>query len=1138
MASMYNQVEERIKNAQNELKHLEEEQQALRNEEKNMPRDSYIREELSLRNHITAQENIIRDNQIILNAYNAARNSILDLRKLHDLYDTERDSQIRKEINEEIEAKEKELQHSRDLLPEELQEELRASILNDMEERQHHNSENTIVPRPITNQTSTTVNQTENQSSTIVEEEQQINEEQETISNQTEVQKERNINDELQEARQELEQARKDYQDSIEKMQEIYRNEQNRFEEGEWNTTSLTGFDEFVEEYIAKMEVENSKFVDAQRRIERAQRKIEQLSKIDNVERVRQEQKVRELSISDVQYNRIVEAVSKRNIYAKVLEQQGLGEIIHKRGGRTKAEREKVNAAKQELIDKLVAVQQKQTEEINIKETIDMLYNTQLTAKQTSESRKIKLTKKATENITETVEKTPKRIVKDPTYQPTYTPGKAPADVPRITARPAPLGLPAGTTPLALPAGTTPLALPAGATPLALTAGKNKQHQIQQQMPTPKQKNIPVEPKIQPKASASEIKPKVTTPAKPVVTPKMQPTPATKPLAVVKPNVPQKNPTNTQSQKKQPQTGLMTIMEKLTKGLDITRTDGKAYKASNIKVAENFKNELSSGNYLYNIVHLVPAIVKVPVQFLTKVSGKLRYNKESKHRMKVLKSRIEKLSEEEIETIYNEYRGNRVIQERFPSAINILLEEKIQNHIMGKVTAINTQLEKDYADIYKTIKQLEATDAKLRDRTISPEQRQQLRQYRAKLISGKSEQVQRIRNNYVTAENLLSGGLQGFSQDMKAASTKLSCVGKRFAKDHDLDQELLAKQARLERAERQAIADGNDEMALRVFVQAEAVLSEETKISNSLAGKRSTGKKYYSPLAERLDYRDDPFVRDLFTTIAVTSAALTSVNSLRGNSRQEINAANQQITEANQQLADAQKLVNTIKGKQTTFKDGMEAQAVQTSTNITGQVERATLDAHNWAIGSRAYNNADATGHAFYNEVFENTQTAMTDISTQYASGAITQAEALGMMRDIANGAQTKLNAVSTECITIFNEYAKTHPGFNLTALTEGVKYITQHPNAITDMNNAIVDISNMADGLTFTQIEALKAAPTSMIAPLVNAASVAALAGNVSTTMTKNVKSGKYGNSVTKMVEEYVQNTQKDKEQQNANQK
>ena len=321
-------------------------------------------------------------------------------------------------------------------------------------------------------------------------------------------------------------------------------------------------------------------------------------------------------------------------------------------------------------------------------------------------------------------------------------------------------------------------------------------------------------------------------------------------------------------------------------------------------------------------------------------------------------------------------------------------------------------------------------------------------------------------------------------------------------------------------------------MALRVFVQAEAILSQETEISNSLVGKRSTGKKYYSPLAERLDYRDDPFVRDLFTTIAVTSAALTATNSLRTTNQ------SQEIQMANHQLKQAQELVDTIKGKQSTFQEGMKAQSVQASTNITGQVERATLDAHNWAIGSARYNNVDAAAHAYYNEVFQNTQTAITDISTKYSSGAITQVEALTMMRDIANSSQVRLNTVSQECLTVFNEYAKTHPGFNLTALTEGVKYITEHPNAITEMNNAVVDVSNMAEGLTFTQIEAIKTAPQSMISPLVNAASVAALAGTVSTTMTKNVKSGKYGNSVTKMVDEYVQTSQQQTQNQNTNQR
>ena len=55
-------------------------------------------------------------------------------------------------------------------------------------------------------------------------------------------------------------------------------------------------------------------------------------------------------------------------------------------------------------------------------------------------------------------------------------------------------------------------------------------------------------------------------------------------------------------------------------------------------------------------------------------------------------------------------------------------------------------------------------------------------------------------------------------------------------------------------------------MALRVFIENELLLSKNTKIQGSLLGRRSTGEKYYSPLVSQLDYRDDPFIRDLFTT--------------------------------------------------------------------------------------------------------------------------------------------------------------------------------------------------------------------------------------------------------------------------------
>ena len=1215
MASIYSQIEEKIKNAQEEIRHLESERMALRRAEKDMPRDSYIREDASIRDHIAAQEEIVRQNQELLTAYNNARSGIVDLRTLRDLLDRERDPQIRREITEEIEAKERQVQEARTHMSEEFQQELRDSIdqeFNVEEQKEVNNDEMVLInPNPqyteVKEQAGPVVEETDKHVVEDTDEMVLINPNPQFTAQ--EAQREETTEERLERLRRENAEARRVYRESIDRMQEIYAGEQQRFEEGEW-AMQPEGFDGFVEEYIGKMEVENARYIRAQEQMEATQREIDRLEL--EVERVRQEQEARALNISVEDYERIVSAVSKRSVYAKVLEQQGLGEILHKRGGRSRAEKEAIDAAKEEIVTRLAEVQSRTEGQIDIKETIDMLYGTDLTASRAGRARETTLTEAEIGNIGRQAERAPKRLIKDPTYRPDYVPGAAPTDVPRIEARERPLGLPAGETVLALPAagessygkGINPLGEEnvygytpedyhmtqeawddyiaegftpgtdhfdwavildgTGIIPERRKAEGKTEPPIQNTEPPKQKKRKPRKrktteppvvktdpplteppvvktdpPKTEPPIAITDP-PKtdppivITEPPKtdpPVVKtepPKTEPPvvrtdpPRTEP-PVVRTDPPRTEPpvVRTDPPAEKPKVGLMEIMYKLTEGLEITKKDGKAYRASNIKVAKNFRDELHSGNYLYNIVHFVPALIKVPFQFLSKLVGKIRYNKESKKRMKILKERIANLTEEELMVIYKEYRGNRVVQERFPSAINILLEERIQEFVMSKVAALNAQLERDYAEIYGVIKQLDAIDAQLRSNSITPEERQKLEEYKAQLLQGRAQQVKRIRDTYIEAENWLSGGLHGFTEDMKASATKLSIIGMRFAKDHDLDLELLKKQAQLERAENKAIADGNDEMALRIFVQAETVLSQETQISNSLAGRRSTGKKYYSPLAEQLDYRDDPFVRDLFTTVAVAAATFNIANTIK--QQQEIAQANAEIAQANQQLGDAQNLVDKINGEQDTFREGMQGQAIQNTSNVTGQVERGALDSTNWGLGTNAYRAADNAGHSFYNQFYGDTQSAINNVTQQYASGAISQTQALEMMRDIANGTQSTLGNVSQQCIQIFESYAKTHPQFDLTAVTEAVRYIAQNPQAVANMNNAVVDISSMANGLSFTQIQALQSLPSDMFVSLVGAASVAAMATQISNTMSQNVRKGKYGNSVTAMVDEYA---------------
>ena len=1148
MASLYSQIEEKINKAKEELQHLNNERNELRRAEKDIPRESYISEDASLRDHIATQQQIIDQNQRILDAYNKARDLILNRAVLEDELGKARDEQDRQEIRKEMDAKEQELAAHRALMSPELQEELRQSILNQNQNTNEQENQNIV----------------ENTNEQPQQEQPQA-EETQIIDNAEEIAR----------LEQELDEARRLVQTQIDKMRAIYSDTQVEFEEGEWTKTA-DGFDNFVEQYIEKMRAEDAIYIEAQKRVQTLERQIAAKRKEEkqSVERARLEKEAKELNITFEQYQQIVRAANNRNIFRPVFEQMGLGEILSKRG-RTKEERNRVNAARQELIERLVEVQQRSEETINIRETINVLYGTDLSVKRGGKAREIKVTNTEMENIVTNAEKEPKRLVKDPNYTPNYTPGQRPVDMPKVWTpadyhmtqeawddyiaegfvpgtpdfdgavildgtgkvpskenTPAPTAL----VPVNQPTGLVPVNKPTALVPVGpqktLTPVKPREVTPEPSKPkvtipviTPPVPRLP-EPTPVPRLTGPTVLINPTVPTKTPTVPTKTPTvptktptvpvvvPTPKPTPTLTPKEP--TPTMTPAPKK-PQVGLMQTIEKITKGVEVSRKDGKAYQASNIKIAQNFKNELHSGNYLYNIVHLVPAIVKLPFQFLAKISGKLRFTKDSKQRIKIMKERIENLSEEELMVIYDEYRGNRVMQERLPSAINILLQEKMEQFIMGKVTALNAQLEADYADIFNAMMELEAVDHGLKNGDFSKEYKEYLTNYRKQLLQGRAEQVKRIRENYKEAQRLLSGGLNGFSQDMKAATTKLSIVGKRFAKDQDLDLELLSKEAKLEKAEMAAIEEGNDQMALLTFIQAESLLSKETEISNSIFGKRSTGKKYYSPLAEKLDYRDDPFIRDLFTTVAVTSAALSTINAIKGA------PTSAEIEEANRQIQEAQDFVDQVKGHRGTMREGMEAQGMQGTATITGEVERGALDATGWGLGTSKYRTADNAGHDFYNQVFDSTKAEVQNISQQYMSGSITDLEALEMMRDMANNTQTTLTNVSEQCIGIFEQYAQTHPQFDLTAVTEAVRYIEQHPEAITNMNNAMVDIQTAAEGLTLTQIQALQTVPNSLLVTLLGTASAAALASNINQKMEANVKAGKYGNSVTDMVSDYV---------------
>lgn len=583
--------------------------------------------------------------------------------------------------------------------------------------------------------------------------------------------------------------------------------------------------------------------------------------------------------------------------------------------------------------------------------------------------------------------------------------------------------------------------------------------------------------------------------------------------------------------------GLLQIINELTDGLDLKKGDHKKLRASNIQVKESFKHEMHSGNYVYNIVHLIPSIMKVPVQLLTRLKDKIFEDPEALDRTAILKERIDRLDDKDLNIIYEEYRGNRVIQEAFPTVLNDLLNQRVHEYVMDNVENINSRIKSGYLQIFSDYRQLQEINEVLKNgyiddgkTMIDENTRTNLEQWRNELIQGKAELIKEIREDQKEGRKWLSGGLHGFEEDMKAAESKMSYIGKRFAKSHDLDHDLLAKQAELERDEKQALYMNDDAKAMKAFLQNEVLLSSNTEIKNSIVGKRSTGKKYYSPLAEMLDYRPDPFTRDLFTSIAVTGATLNAVNGLATqlDAHKVLKEQQEEAMRANAQMEQAHNLGNDITSNQETFAEGMKATTAQSINSTSGVIERSALDKNEWITGTDVYHRADAMGHAYYNNLYQRTENAFADIANKYSSGAINQSEALDAISGVANRAQENLVHVYESCKPVMEEYAKTHSHFDLDGVMKTMDHIIENPTAITEMNDAIVGTLQAGEelaNLATDPISVFQELPTDLRTTLLGATSTAAFASQVASSMGAQQKANEYGNTVTDMVDEFIQN-------------
>ena len=204
--------------------------------------------------------------------------------------------------------------------------------------------------------------------------------------------------------------------------------------------------------------------------------------------------------------------------------------------------------------------------------------------------------------------------------------------------------------------------------------------------------------------------------------------------------------------------------------------------------------------------------------------------------------------------------------------------------------------------------------------------------------------------------------------------------------------------------------------------------------------------------------------------------------------------------------------------------EGMQAQANGNIVNNANTIERRTLDESGWTIGSGNYRHLDSANHELYNSAADTAKSQLDEIASKCGSGAITNQEALDLVSNVANETHRTLLDTYNSYLPILQNYATTHPQFDLHGVTEAMEQVALHPDAIVKMNEGMVESVQIGEELLKLNFDSINSLPSDMRQTLFgDITAAAALTYNVHKAMDEKAKAGKYGNSVTEMAADYI---------------
>lgn len=495
------------------------------------------------------------------------------------------------------------------------------------------------------------------------------------------------------------------------------------------------------------------------------------------------------------------------------------------------------------------------------------------------------------------------------------------------------------------------------------------------------------------------------------------------------------------------------------------------YAASKIKVfSKPQKNNLGNS---YKIVSISRKIIGVIPRVAMKVYG-LFVSKKTKEIFKEMEERANQLTDKEVEILLNQYKGATAQSKRLPKGFNNAVRPRVNKYVSVRVAKINEQIKNNLMKINYCEKVINALKNKLQEEN-SPEMVEKMNNLLDGAYSNASNCIKDLISLQIEGNNLQNGnGLHSFEEELKALDTKLNYAGGRFSKSREYDPELWSKISGYSQKIEYSL---DPKEVVDSYIAREQVYKENTKEKRSVANlgsKVTTGKLDYRPFVESLDYGNDPFIRDLITSILVVSSAASLVNNIVNNIKQNamIEEINSKIAQNNKIAQEQQGIINNIRDNGETIEKGVTYDIKQTEGAIENLGERGINDKYDWNLSGKDYIAEDAAHHLDSSNLsLDNTQELL-DLSSKYSSGTITYAEYLKGIQSIKEETTGVYESYVNDLSSYIEDYASTHPQFDYTAILSSLKHAASNPADSVELTNFITDLYEKS--LNVTDISSL----------------------------------------------------------------